>query len=496
MEEPIYPTKTVSISILTGVKNGSVCTTSAGFVCYRLNGSMKRINHCCCLLNLDISILFLSKTINVFYFILTKGLIMKKNITFLVVLVIMTTLLIGTSSFPKVNEKDFLSTHKTLPYNPEEIFFEIEAPVDFTGPVELKDGRLFSVHRELIASCSSDGGRTWEDLGPLINQKGRGLRGNILRPQSIIRLQSGALAINYWERVGTGGMGLAHQCSYFIKSLDDGKTWSAPVQVNPSGTPSYATWMIQTNTGRLVLANEYFYGQPGDRDLGVCTCYYSDDEGKTWNESPEGLYVWEDYGAVIGSVEVPCIAETADGRLLMFMRTTLGRIAQSYSDDDGNHWQPVTLNDLVSSRSETWLTTISATGDLLCVWNQAATGEIRTGFYRGRLTSAVSRDSGKTWENFRTVAVSPGMENIARITDPEPPAYLRSGGTVPPRHLVSQEGFWMNRFPRVKFINDRAYLVYNHRIYTYPDSSEKWERVYNEYRLRVFPIEWFYKTDK
>lgn len=76
-----------------------------------------------------------------------------------------------------------------------------------------------------------------------------------------------------------------------------------------------------------MLAVEYFFHQPDKRKMAVSTCYYSDDEGSTWNVSTENLYVWGNDGELFGMVEAPCIAETADGRLLMFMRTEFGRIA-------------------------------------------------------------------------------------------------------------------------------------------------------------------------
>ena len=63
------------------------------------------------------------------------------------------------------------------------------------------------------------------------------------------------------------------------------------------------------------------------------------------------------------------LLQTTSGRLLMFMRTEMQRIAQSYSIDGGVHWEQGALNELVSSRSEIWLDRMPGSGDLLCVWN-------------------------------------------------------------------------------------------------------------------------------
>lgn len=381
----------------------------------------------------------------------------------------------------------------------EEILFEVEVDVGFAGPIKLKDGRLFAVHRHLEGCHSSDGGRTWESAGPLADSTKTPLRKRqkrLLRPHTFIRLQSGALAITYWQGVSSKVAPLAKQACHFVKSVDEGVSWSEPVQVTWPGTPAYPTWMIQTATGRLVLANEYWYPhKSSDSGVGICTAFYSDDEGKTWAESGDSLILRRENAAIFDSIQVPCIAETAAGRLLMFARNEVGRIAYSYSKDGGERWTPAALTDLVSSNSEIWLTRIPATGDLLCVWNQADTGEIGTGFYRARLTSATSKDSGKTWENFRTVATSPGMKELSRIADPKPPAYLKSAGAVPPKDLVAKEGFFMNTFPRVRFIDETAYLVYNHRVYKYPERGTRWKREYNKRRLRAFKIKWFYEPD-
>ena len=368
---------------------------------------------------------------------------------------------------------------------------EVEIPKSFVGPIKLKNQQLFGVDRSFRGYRSSDRGRTWQCSGPLPGKEGKTIAGRNARPWSLIRLASGAIALTYdtvpaWHGGATGG----RRGTFFVKSHDEGKTWSVPTRVSWVNTPANPTWLIQTKSGRLLLPNEYWYAQSGDRGMGVCTVYYSDDEGQTWRESADSHFVYENNGALIGSVEVPCVAQASDGRLLMLMRTELRRIAQSYSTDGGERWSPVALSSLVSSGSEVWLARIPTTGDLLCVWNQASAEEIRTGFYRARLTSAISTDCGCTWNNFRTITASPGMEDVERIVDRGPPSFLRSPTPVPPKELIPPEGFWMVRAPRVKFVDDKAYLVYTHRIYKY--FGDKWKNVFNKDKLRVIPISWFY----
>ena len=377
-----------------------------------------------------------------------------------------------------------------------DILFEIEVPIGFVGPVRLNDGRILGLGMspdfQPNIMLSADGGRTWSNSGPMIDRAGRQFTRRRTSLMSLIRLASGALALNYWEAVAEP-VGMRTHQTFFQKSLDEGKTWSDPIQVTWPNTPSNPTYLVQTRSGRLVLPNEYSYNQATQyhkhNSMKICTVLYSDDEGETWAESADSVFVGEkDRGAHIAFVEAPCIVETADGRLLMFMRTEMQRLAQSYSIDGGVHWEQGSLNALLSSRSEVWLDRIPTTGDLLCVWNQVGAEEIRTGFYRSRLSSAISKDSGATWHNFRTVVMSPGMKRVDRIVETDPPAHLTSSGVSPEKGPFPKEGHRTVRHPRVRFIDDKAYLRYDDRRYDEPHSKS----CYSAYKLRAMPISWFY----
>lgn len=275
-----------------------------------------------------------------------------------------------------------------------EHLFEVDIPAGFVGPIQLVDGKLHAVDGELNAHHSTDGGRSWSSSGLLFGSGGYLPSGGIM-PQSMIRLASGAIAVNYWQQFPEP-VGMREFQTCIRKTEDEGRTWSDPVQITFPNLPAYPTYLLQTRSGRLILPNEYAYKQDSRQyphnSMKLCTTYYSDDEGDSSAESVDSVFVGEqDRGARAAFVEAPCIAETADGRLLlMFMRTEMQRIAQSYSCDGGVHWQQGEFNDLVSSRSEIWLDRMPASGNLLCVWNQVSAEETRSGFYRSRLSAAVS----------------------------------------------------------------------------------------------------------
>ena len=370
--------------------------------------------------------------------------------------------------------------------------FEIEVPFRFVGPIRLADGRLLGFNWPLKIMYSGDGGRTWEDGGPMINRDGTEFSGKDPVVKNAIRMTSGAIAINYWEETSEGpGTRALETC--FRKSTDEGKTWSDPVRVTRPHTPSVTTFMMQMENGRLILPNAYVYAQDTQKyrhnTMQISTVFHSDDEGETWAESVDSVFVGdENRGARAVSVGEPNIAETADGRLLMILGTEVQRIAQSYSSDGGEHWEQGVLNSLVSSLAAVWLTRIPTTGDLLCVWNQSSAEETTTGYYRSRLSSAISTDSGATWQHFRTMVNGPGVKELDRIVDPEPPGFLESSGVLPDLEQMSPEGHRTVRHPRVRFIDDMAYLVFDDRWY-----NQQGEKFKDPWKLHALPISWFYE---
>ena len=131
--------------------------------------------------------------------------------------------------------------------------------------------------------------------------------------------------------------------------------------------------LLSTSSGRIVLPvyihlthprgpnNESppFYGKLVNNqwvstaahfsDPAFCAVYvaYSDDDGRTWKKNQDGyLYILHDWSTGFDRVDEPSVAEVAPGRLLMVMRASLGRLYQSWSDDNGVTWtrpQPMSL---------------------------------------------------------------------------------------------------------------------------------------------------------
>jgi sialidase-1 len=148
----------------------------------------------------------------------------------------------------------------------------------------------------------------------------------------------------------------------------------------------------------------------------------------------------------------PEVVELSDGKLLMIIRTQLGVIATSLSEDGGDHWSEPSKLSVEAPESPATIRVLPATGDLLLVWNmtyQAGTGH---GGKRTPLTAGISSDNGQTWRNIRQLE-SAADEEFA--------------------------------YTGVLFHKDRALLTYYVQ-----DSATK--RISS--RFRSLPVRWFYEN--
>jgi len=406
---------------------------------------------------------------------------------------------------------------------------KIICPLRETGPgnlrnsegaiVELKDGRLLLAYTHFYADAddrgagdirgkiSEDGGETWSKPFIIEANSARCNTGRL----SLLRLKP------YFDGYHTLPGYLAHiyvdlnsfyyYRVFFKTSIDEGKTWSAPVQVNDSGTLGHICQRGDTalvlSTGRILVP---VYGLFG----GLCASfmYYSDNAGDTWQRSLGEMSVkFKDGKRVVAfaNFEEPAVAELRDGRLLCFGRTSTGRIWQAFSEDKGVTWSEPEPTELASSYSPASLKTIPTTGDLLCVWNQAAVEEIPHGFGRMRMSCAVSKDDGKTWEHFQNLE---SLDDRVRIEPPPLGAGLDAESeeiiierrkalamNVPP-HQAPKEftdkyphwpGYCWNDYPSTCFTSDGNVAI----IYGASDNETAGLTI--GLKLVVRPIDWLYE---
>ena len=397
---------------------------------------------------------------------------------------------------------------------------------------QLEDGRILQLAGRTFTT-SNDGGLTWSEPferrdpnGNLIGAGGR----------SLVRLSGNGIGVAGYGR----GMGLDspydlpeshHQV--FWRSEDAGETWEAPVRISIPGidTCQFQDVLIRTSSGRIVLPVFTRMGQrtgPGgveppvsgkllkgqwasshthffDPGFRGSLVYYSDDDGRTWQRNRDSeLFILLDWNANFNYTNEPSVTEVEPGRLLMFLRTALGRLFHSWSADNGETWTRPAPTALASSIAPGQIRTLP-NGHLLAVWNQHSQEEIRQGFVRTRISSAVSRNGGSIWEFFQNV------ESIHEETKVEPGPirpvrpeefHFRPGVSAPERegrYLTPAEAYGWWTYPSVLVMEDRVLIGHRYRAYReHPTqarllmSSEVEGSGGFILKLKVLPLSWFY----
>ncbi len=284
---------------------------------------------------------------------------------------------------------------------------------DGASVLELRDGRLLLIWMEYMggetighdhAPCnvatmiSEDEGKTWKNHRILVEKNPGDV--NIHYP-SLLRLKSGEILF-YYLRFHQLKPGSPMKFSSFVcRSSDEMETLSPPVKQNIAGNG-----LMQLSSGRIILSSEKLFGDwCGSTDHQVSGTCYSDDDGHSWKEST----TWVDL-PLRGALE-PHIVELKDGRLLMYVRTQLGAIFQSDSRDGGVTWSKGQTTGLRASESMPCLVKIPKSGDLLVIWNNSLYDpEFDHSGKRTPLTAAISKDEGRSWENFKDIETDPTWE--------------------------------------------------------------------------------------
>lgn len=273
------------------------------------------------------------------------------------------------------------------------------------------DGRDLPGHIDVGMSRSTDGGRTWEPMQTIIDMGGDPAKADpkwrgdgVGDPAVLVDRETNTIWVAAtWSHgnrswVGSGPGLEPHETGQFmmVKSEDDGKTWSKPINVTKQfKDPAWCFVLvgpgkgITMKDGTLVFAAQY-QDPPDKRRLPHSTIIYSKDHGKTWKIGT---------GAYDDTTEAQ-VVELEPGVLMLNCRyNRSGRRVVMITRDMGKTWteHPTSRKTLpepgscmaslialypTDIREERWL---------------AFSNPNRDKRPRKEITIKLSKDDGKTW---------------------------------------------------------------------------------------------------
>jgi len=188
---------------------------------------------------------------------------------------------------------------------------------------------------------------------------------------------------------------------YFCRSSDEGKTIGPYVSViNEDGYYVVNNdRMIRLKSGRIVVPVAY-HGLGGNQFVpGRIFCYYSDDDGVTWQRSASTVCSFYEDNI---QLQEPGVYELDDGRVLMWCRTAYGCQYQCFSSDGANTWSPILPNFRFTS-PDSPMQVKKAGKYTLAIFNPIGFNCLRTDVEvwkspkRTPFVCAVSEDDGKSF---------------------------------------------------------------------------------------------------
>ena len=253
----------------------------------------------------------------------------------------------------------------------------------FSGPFEA------SVDQVILASYSSDGGRTWSDAEVLQDFP----HTSDFDPAFLSNGSRTWLFFSRgrWNRYPfvrgerDGGIGVKSFQMFHRYTDDSGETWSAPQALPIERGYNCRSNGIRLSSGELLVPTHLLLGE----DSGVLK---SRDDGKTWTRHT-GV------STPAGQAE-PTIAELKSGAVMMFLRTNDGHLWRTVSHDRGETWSVPEKTDMLAAAASHNLFR-TEDGRLVLTHDESPPP------FRSPLTVRVSEDDGRSWSEPFTLAAVP-----------------------------------------------------------------------------------------
>lgn len=330
--------------------------------------------------------------------------------------------------------------------------------------VALRDSRLLLTWSEfsgrgdndraaILGAVSPDRGETWGAPWTVVANTA-GL--NVMSP-AIRRLGDGGLGLVYSHRERT-----SEASRRFVRSDDEGRTWSTPVvlpQQEPYQTGCHDRLTVLAS-GRLV-APLHCTDDWHAHYLHVRVAW-SDDHGRTWQLGEAIRLPRVADSGESGCIE-PDVAQRADGSLLLVIRTAMGTIFRAESHDEGETWTGLRSMEVVAPVAPSLLRRLPGSDDLLLIWNWHYDWREPLAGRRRPLACAISADGGASWPTAR-------------------------------RKVLEGKADTFCSYPSCVFLGDEAFVTYRYTkarsgVEYAPDDPRGWTHL----KAARLPLSWFYE---
>ena len=276
--------------------------------------------------------------------------------------------------------------------------------------LKLKNGNLFFVYSRFRGESAADFATS--DLyqitfDPQMHPVGQGMvcgceqedAMNIMSV-SLLRMQNGDIGLFYLVRKNRSDLKM-----YVRRSNDEGVTWGERTLCT-AGEDVFVVnndRVLRLSDGRILIpAAAHPVTETGYCEFAKMTFFYSDDDAKTWKQSPDAVTMPAHYRNCNSGLQEPGVIELQAGKLMAWARTDIGMQYASFSEDYGLHWSLCEPTVFTAPNSPLSMKRMPD-GTLLAIWNPIpqynGRAKISDYFLGGRcpLAIAFSSDNGETF---------------------------------------------------------------------------------------------------
>lgn len=300
-----------------------------------------------------------------------------------------------------------------------------------------KNSRKDNGDIDLLIRRSVDGGKTWSKQ-KLIWDDGRNTCGN---PCMVVDSQMDTVFLfSTWnngadtERDILTKTGKDTRRVFYLKSNDEGKTWTKPVEITTEAKAPHWRWYatgpgvgIQLERGpkkgRLVVPCDHSFPEYAPDQKYGAHVIYSDDHGKTWQYSDP----------VLPGLNENQVVELVDGKLMMNVRNHRyrGTRGLAFSADGGKRWPYVAYeSNLREPRCQASIIRYSPnkhTNKSIILFSNPDNNAKRI-----NMTVKLSVDEGKTWPVSKSIHGGPSAYScLSVLPDGRIACFYEAGKKMP-----------------------------------------------------------------